>query len=367
MVARQMQEIDMMALNPVEGRAAWAGSEIDYRRDGLHTFSTDEIAEIDAALAHLKSLGRRDFPQITAEVFPLPRLGRFFTEAAEELRSGRGFLLLRGLPRQRYSLDDLALVYYGLGAHLGRAVPQSYQGELLGHVIDVSDVEAEARGYHKGGAQRMHSDNCDVVSLMCVRAARSGGTSRIVSAAAVHNRLLQERPDLLEVLYQPYVFRRMELDAELGAGELVKKVVIFSRESGQLTCNISGSYPFRAVRAGDSVMTPRQIEALDEMKRVSASPDLYLDMDIGEGDIQFLNNRTILHGRTGYDDSPEIPRRRHMLRLWLEMPSWPSLPANQGVHGPADDPFWLRQRTPFMEVPTRYLAEMTKRQAQAAE
>src|SRR5579872_1432470 len=357
----------MTALTPVEGRAAWKGSEIDYRDDGLHTFSADEIAEIDAALAHLKSRGPLDFPQITAAAFPLPRLGAAFARMADELRDGSGFLLLRGLPRERYSLDDLGLVYYGLGSHLGRPIPQSYQGELLGHVIDVSDIETDARGYHKGGGQRMHSDNCDVVSLMCVRAARSGGVSRIVSAAAVHNKLLEERPELLEALYGEYVFRRMELDAELGSGELVKNVVIFSRDSGQLTCNVSGSYPFRAQRAGDAVMTPLQLEALEEMKRISASPELYLDMSIAEGDIQFLNNRTVLHGRTGYEDWSDLDRRRHMLRLWLQMPGWPRLPANQGMHGAADHPLWLRQRTPFMEVPSRYLAEMSRRRAEAAD
>src|ERR1700682_6376145 len=150
----------------------------------------------------------------------------------------------------------------------------------------------------------------------------------------------------------------MERDAEYGDGRLVKNVVIFSRDTGQLTCNVSGSYPHRAVRAGDAVMNPLQIEALDELARISASSDLYLDMSIGEGDIQFLNNRTILHGRTDYEDPSEIATRRHMLRLWLQMPTWPPLPANQGMQSPADYPLWLRQRTPFMEVPTRYLAQM---------
>jgi hypothetical protein len=294
----------------------------------------------------------------------LPTLGRFLAGLAENLRLGRGFLLLRGLPRERYSLDDLALVYVGLGVHVGPLIPQSYLGELLGHVIDVSDVEADARGYHKGGAQRMHTDNCDIVSLMCVRAAPSGGVSRIVSAAAVHNRLLDERPDLLRALYGEYVFRRMEKDAELGDGSLVKNVVIFSRATGQLTCNVSGSYPHRAVQAGDAVMSPLQAEALEEMKRISAASDLYLDMAIGEGDIQFLNNRTLLHGRTGYEDAPDVTGRRHMMRLWLEAPLWPPLPANQGMHTAADHPLWLRQRRPFMEVPSRYLAEMARRKAQ---
>jgi TfdA family taurine catabolism dioxygenase TauD len=353
-------------LSPIEGPAAWEGPRIDWQQEGLHVLSWEQIEEIDAALAHLRSFGDTDFADVTRAHFPLPMLGGFLAGLAERLRIGPGFLLLRGLPRGRWPLDDLARIYVGLGCYLGRLSPQSYQGELLGHVIDVSDVEAQARGYHRGGAQRMHTDNCDIVSLLCVRAAPSGGISRIASAAAVHNRLLAERLELLEALYGEYIFRRMELDAEFGDATLVKNVVIFSRDSGQLTCNVSGSYPHRAVKAGDAVMTPLQIEALEEMKRISASPDLYLDMEIREGDIQFLNNRTILHGRTGYEDAPDIARRRHMMRLWLEVPSWPPLPRNQGVHWPEERPLWLRQRRRFMEVPSRYLAEMSRRKLEPA-
>lgn len=354
-------------LTPVDGPAAWRGCDIDLRAgDGVRMLSAAEVDEVGAALRHLHSLGEVDFPEITPRTFPLPTLGAHLAGIADELRHGRGFLLLRGLPRERWPLDDWARIYYGLGAHIGRPAPQSYLGELLGHVIDVSDVEADARGYHKGGAQRMHTDNCDIVSLVCVGAARSGGVSRFVSAAAVHNRLLEERPDLLEALYGDYVFRRMERDAEFGDGVLVKNVVIFSCASGQLTCNISGSYPHRAARAGDWTMTDRQAEALEEMKRISMLPELHLDMTIGEGDIQFLNNRTILHGRTGYEDWPEMARRRHLMRLWLQVPSWPELPANQGMHSPADHPSWLRQRIALMELPSRYLAEIARRQAELA-
>jgi hypothetical protein len=348
-------------LAPIDGPCAWLGSRIDYRTEGMHVFSAGDVAEIDAALDHLRGLGDVDFADMAAAMFPLPTLGRFLADLKRELRFGRGFALLRGLPRERYSLDDLARIYVGLGLHIGALLPQSYQGELLGHVIDVSDIERQARGYHAGGAQRMHTDTCDVVSLMCVQAAKSGGVSRIVSAAAVHNRLLETRPDLLATLYGAWVFRRMELDAEFGDGQLVKRVVIFSRESGEFTCNVSGSYPRRAVAAGDAVMTPQQIEALDEMERIASSPAFYLDMSIGEGDIQFLNNRLLLHGRTSYEDWPQIARRRHLMRLWLEVAEWPRLPANQSAHSPADRPLWLRQRRRNMEVPSRYLAELTRR------
>jgi hypothetical protein len=354
------------ALISAEGPAVWLGSEIDYRAVGLHVLSAADVAEIDSALAYFNALGAVDMPALTPVMFPLETLGATLRRLGDRLRDGPGFVLLRGLPRERYGLDDMARIYAGIGAHIGRLLPQSHHGELLGHVIDVSDIERDARGYHAGGAQTMHTDTCDIVSLMCVRAAKSGGASRIVSAAAVHNRMLAERPDLLEQLYRPITCRRWDLDAELGSGVLVKQVVFFSRASGVLSCNLSGSYPRRAVEHGDAVMTPLQQEALDELQRHARSPEFYLDMAIDEGDIQFLNNRVILHGRTSYQDWPAVAERRHLMRLWLELPNWPALPANQGMHTTDDHRGWLRQRTPFMEVPSRYLAAMTARKAELA-
>ena len=349
-------------LRPIEGDAVWRGPAIDWRAVGLHMLSAAEVDEIDAGLAHLHSRGEVDFPAITRETFPLPTLTRRLAALGDTLRHGHGFLLLRGLPRERYALDDLARIYTGLGAHIGRPLPQSHLGELLGHVIDHSDFEPDARGYHSGGGQRMHTDTCDIVSLMCVRAARAGGASRIASAAAVHNHLLETRPELLELLYQDYVCRRRDRDAELGSGVLVKKVAFFARgPSGEVSCNLSGDYPRRAHEMGDTVMTALQREALDLLQGLAGTPEFYLDMAIDEGDIQFLNNRVILHGRTDYQDWPEVARRRHLMRLWLEVPSWPALPANQGMHSAADFRAWLSRRTPLMETPSRYLAEMTRR------
>jgi hypothetical protein len=353
-------------MSAVQERAAWTGASIDYRSDGLHTLNAAEVDEIDAALGHLHGQGDLDFPDITPETFPLPTLDGFFRNLRDELRFGRGFVLLRGIPRERYSTDDMARIYFGLGSYIGSPLPQSWQGELLGHVIDVSDIEPGARGYHKGGAQRFHTDSCDVVSLMCLQAAKSGGASRICSAIAVHRRLERERPDLLQTLYDGYVFRRREVDAEHGNGVLVRNVSIFARTGEEISVFLSGDYPNRAVEAGDAVMTAAQREALDEVQRIAASPDNYLDMSIGEGDIQFLNNRLLLHGRTGYEDHHEMARRRHLLRLWLRVPDWPVLPDGQGMHRSEDHPLWLRQRTPFMEVPSRYLAEITLRQTEFA-
>jgi hypothetical protein len=354
------------ALQPTQSRAAWKGSQIDYRDAGMHSLTEPELSEIDAALTHLRAQGELDFAAITPAHFPLSLCRTFLDRAAAELRDGVGFMLLRGLPRGRYSEDDMARIYFGLGSYLGDTMPQSYLGELLGNVLDVSDIEAHTRGYRSGGGQRMHTDSADIVSLMCLRAARSGGVSRIVSALAVHDELLRRRPDLLRILYDGYVFRRMELDAQYGDGVLVRHVSIFAREGDAVSCYMSGSYPSRAVAAGDAVISAEQQEALDEFERIASSPEFTLDMSIGEGDIQFLNNRVILHGRTDYEDWPEVARRRHMLRLWLRVPSWPALPDIQGVHKESDFAGWLRQRRPFMELPSRYLANMTARRQEKA-
>ena len=339
------------------GPADWRGPEID-ASEGLHVLSPQELAEIEAALGGVRT---GDFADITTARFPLPTLGPRLTALGEELRTGRGFVLLRGLTRARFGLDGMAKALFGMGRHIGTPQPQSWHGELLGNVIDVSDRRPGTRGYEAGGGQRMHTDSCDVIALMCVHAAKSGGESRISSAVAVHNAILERRPDLAERLYRGFVYRRMERDAEFGSGILVTAPVpTFSKQSGVLSCHTSGSYPRRAHAHGDAVLDPLGEEALDFFAGLAMSPEFHLDMAIGEGDIQFLNNRRMLHGRLHYEDFPDLARRRHMLRLWLGIDSWPALPAAQVVHGPDDHKNWLKQRTPAMEMPSRYIESLSE-------
>lgn len=342
---------------PVGGPAAWKGSEIDYRREGLRILSSDEIAEIDVALAHLNARGSVDFPAITRETFPLGQLGAFLKGLGDRLRFGRGFVLLRGLPRERYAADDIARIFYGLGVHIGRPTPQSHRGELLGNVIDVSDILDKPRGYLAGGKQRMHSDSCDVIGLLCLRAAKSGGASRIASTVAIHDELVRTRPDLALALYRGMHYRRMELDGQFGTGMIVSPapVAVYARHGAEVSSYYHVNYALRAADAGDATLSDIQREALDEMQRLASSERFYLDMSIGEGDIQFLNNRVTIHGRDDYVDHPEVERRRHMLRLWLSMLDWPEMPDNQVFHTSADHGLWVRRRQILGDLPSHFL------------
>lgn len=351
----------------IDTPAAWKGPEIDWRREGLHVLTAAEIEEVDAALHHLLAQGDLDFPAITPATFPLPTLGPVLAGYRDALRFGVGFKLLRGLPRERWSADDIARIYFGLGVHIGMPMTQSRQGECLGHVTDISDVDKTVRGYQFGGGQLMHTDSCDIIGLMCLRAAKTGGASRIVSAVAVHNELLRQRPDLARLHYAGFTYRRNELDGKLGGGTVVLPVPIasYSLDSGEFSSYLGTNYAMMAAKAGDAVMTDLQREAFDELHRIAASPEFHLDMQIGEGDIQFLNNRLMLHGRTAYEDHPEQQRRRHMIRLWLQIPQWPAMPVRQTVHTAEDRRLWSRFRTPYMELPSHFFADVERRRVTA--
>ncbi|MGH8428773.1 MAG: TauD/TfdA family dioxygenase, partial [Solimonas sp.] len=196
----------------VGGKVSWKGSEMNWREEGLHIFTSEELEEIDAALRHLKGLGELDLPDILPETFPLARTATLLARIGHDLRHGRGFALLRGLPRETYTADDMARIYFGIGSYLGRPLYQSYQGELLGHVMDHSDLEEKPRAYHSGGKLGMHTDSCDIVALMCLRTARSGGASRIASAAAVHDALIDNGAEHIAPLYRGFYYRRTDLD-----------------------------------------------------------------------------------------------------------------------------------------------------------
>ena len=332
---------------------AWKGPEIDWMQHGLHVLSEAELAEVDAALAHLTSLGEVDFPDITPEKFPLQSVGRLMVSLPTRLREGCGFLMLRGLPREKYSDDDMARIYFGLCGYAGRPMTQSYLGDLIGHVVDVSDLEPKSRGYRKGGGQLMHTDSCDIIGLMCLRTAISGGASRISSALTVQNYMAEHHPDSLAVLRRGLYLKRTDEDGRRATRTYSPEPVPFFTEHGsEITCYLPTGYARLAEKSGQRPFSQEESDALLRVRKAAAMPEHYLDMGFKEGDIQFLDNRMMVHGRTDYEDHKELPKRRHLLRMWLRIDSWPKMPPEQVFHTDEDMRLWSRARKPMMELPS---------------
>ena len=112
------------------------------------------------------------------EHFDFPSLRPVIDEIRQEIEDGRGFVVLRRLPVEDYSKDEIGMIFWGIGTYLGRGLSQSVLGDRLGHVKDFSREDPLARAYRNKQELSPHTDSCDLVGLACLRDARSGGVSR---------------------------------------------------------------------------------------------------------------------------------------------------------------------------------------------
>jgi hypothetical protein len=300
------------------GAAAWYGPEIAGRTDWQMPLSAAEVVEVEAATRALVARDA-DIAVLKPQDFPLPTLGaKLRSRVDDEVLNGRGFLLLRGLPVDRWSIRESATAFFGLGAHLGSARSQNGKGHVLGHVQDLGlDVnDPNVRIYQTHERQTYHTDSCDIVGLLCLKTAKSGGLSALVSSTTIFNEMRRRRPDLLQLLFQPIATDRR---GEVPEGQKpFFEIPVFNWHQGYLTAIYQRQYIDSAQRFPEAPRhTPELVEALDLFDQLANDPALNTFMEFKPGDVQLVHNHTMLHDRTGFEDWPEPERRRHLLRLWL--------------------------------------------------
>jgi TfdA family taurine catabolism dioxygenase TauD len=304
----------------------WYGPELARSQDWINWLSATEISEIEKAVENLETAGV-DFLSLTARDVPLPVLGRRLQRLLDEVLNGRGFVVIKGLPLERWTKRQAAIAFLVIGIHLGRLRMQNAAGDLLGHVKDLgrSSDDPETRIYQTRERQTHHTDSCDVVGLLCLRTAKSGGLSSLVSSTTIFNDIRRRRPDLLRVLLAPIeTDRRGEVPPD---SKPYFTIPIFNYHDGLVSASYQRQYIESARRfPGVAPLTPEQIEALDLLDELANDPKLNLEMEFERGDIQLVHNHTILHDRTAFEDYPEPDRKRHLLRLWLAPPNARPLP-----------------------------------------
>ncbi len=311
-------------LQPVEGPAVWRGGDMANTDEWIHHLSAEDIGELDAALRQTQERGLAII-DVGREDFPLPTLGPVLVELQDQVVNGRGFVLIKRIPVERYTDVEAQTIYWGMGTYWGDAVSQNGKGHVLGHVKDLGMAEGDParRGYQTTLKLRYHTDSCDIVGLMCLAKAKSGGLSSIASSAAIHNEILRRRPDLIDVLRGLFY---MDRKCEVPDGQRPYAAApVFNHDDGYMTCfyprgDIDYAQRFDAVPK----LNEDQREALALMDDLAE--DFSLKMDIEVGDIQLLHNHVILHARTVVEDYPEFERKRHMVRLWLSAPNGRPLP-----------------------------------------
>jgi len=304
-----------MPTAPVGGAGAWRGCELAQTSEWRIQLGGDHVQELHRAVEAAKASGRsaRDLQR---QDFPLPTLAPQIDLWRQELVAGRGFVLISGFPIADWTSAEAELAFWSIGLHLGTPGGQNEQGDLLGHVKDLSAhaEHADERLYRTNQAIRFHCDAADVVGLLCVSTSSQGGLSRLVSSVTVFDHLLATNPDLAARLFEP-----MLLDARRPAGSPIQYMPVqpCAFDGRRLRTFMHGDY-FRSVERHEGVtLDPLAREALDAWEAYAEQPEVHLDMQLQAGDVQLVSNHTVVHARTSYVDDAQPPR--HLLRLWLSL------------------------------------------------
>ena len=323
----QVGEVAMDLPPKVEGASAWYGAQMQISTEWLYQLTAADIAEIETAVQPLAEAAS-DIAKITKADFPLPTVGPKLASVFDDVLNGRGFALLRGLPVEEWSTRQSATAYYGIGAHFGFARSQNSKGHVLGHVRDLGrDAvnDPTARIYQTRERQTFHTDSCDIVALLCLKTAKSGGASALVSSMTIYNEMLERRPDLL-----PHLFGALCTDrrGEVPAGQKPwHEIPVFSWHEGKLSALYARRYIESARRFPEvAPLTAEETAALDLFDELANDPAISMQMEFKPGDMQWVHNHTMLHDRTEFEDWPELENKRHLLRLWLAAPGARPLP-----------------------------------------
>lgn len=303
--------------------AAWRSHQLLADHGWVFELSPQDCAEIESALKTLQTCGVPVL-QLTHAHFPLSGLADKLAGIRRVVEQGPGVALMRGVPVDRYSREDCARIFYGLGLHMGEAMAQNPRGDLLGHVRDEGrdwKVDPTARAYQTAGWLPFHTDPGDVVGLLCLRTAKQGGLSSVASAAAIHDFLATQNPEVLDALYGAFCW---DSRGQEPAGERPWHAMpVFETGEHGVTSFFVREYIESAQRFDDAPrLSAVQQEAIRLLEALAVDDRFRVDMSFQPGDVQWVNNHVVLHSRTGFEDFEEPDRKRHLLRLWLKLPAY---------------------------------------------
>jgi hypothetical protein len=303
-------------LHPVRDPSAWIGGALPEDAGIRQLDGRQAAALID--FARRWAAEGRGLAACTLDSFGSDILRDTAAETLAELRDGAGFVVLRGVDARALTIAESEIVTWVIGLHLGTPVTQNAARDLVCHVVDrgVRPGELNRRGYGGTAAIDFHNDRADLVGLFCHRKAREGGASSIVSATTAFNELLRTRPDVLPALRRGFAYDRRGEEPP-GEDPIGPRVPAFDLAGDIVSCRYARGHIEAAWKRLGIPAPAEESAALDALDAVTARHDLQFRMTLQEGDMQLLNNYTVLHARTAYEDHDDPAEKRRMLRLWL--------------------------------------------------
>ncbi|KAF7952820.1 hypothetical protein EAE96_006046 [Botrytis aclada] len=311
----------------ITGETVWKAEDyINNPERWVHVFNEEEIAEL-SAVADKFIADKTPLTGISQDTFRLSKLSTLLASIRKETLNGKGFILFKGFPVEKWGNHKSAVAYMGLGTYLGYFVSQNGRGHVLGHVKDLGEDSTQidkVRIYRTNARQFFHADDSDIVGLLCIARALEGGESDIVSSHHVWNTLQKEHPDVAETLTKPIWYFDRKGEVSVGEEPYIKTSVFYleTGPNGRVYSKWDPYYVKSLTRFSDAGVIPplstEQVEAAKVLEETCHRLRLHMILEIG--DIQFLSNEHVLHARTAYKDHAPSAPRRHLMRLWLATP-----------------------------------------------
>jgi hypothetical protein len=306
----------------IKGPTVWTKEELEITPERwLRRFSDEEVEYIEKAIHQVEFKGL-ELAQIDSASFVLPSsLVASLAQTRDSLINGIGFVVLRGLPVERWTVRQSSIAYLGIGSYIGRRLSQNRQGHMLGHIKDLAEgkeVNGEGRIYRTQKAQTYHTDESDIVGLLCLHKAMEGGESQVVSSHQIYNVLRKERPDVLRQLCLPHWFYDRKGETSEGENEWMRTPGYYFYKD-KLSMKWDSYYVGALQRFWAAGLLPEYSDAQREAIVVMEDMcnRLCLEMTLEPGDVQFVTNTHTLHARSAYKDNNDPSKKRWLQRLWL--------------------------------------------------
>ena len=320
-------------LAKLDDPSAWRGADLPSKEHFSVTLSAPQVRALEVAVADLVRRGLAP-ASIQKPDMPLREIAADIEAWRREVLEGRGLLLLRGLPVERWSEAECELAFWGLGLHFGRAVVQSPIGDRLGFVTDASKPGSNERGYRTARELVAHTDSDDIVGMFCLRQAPAGGSSRFISAYTLWNEIVTAHPEFLKPLMRGYHYHWFGEEPPDEPPVSSYRIPVFSLVEGKLSVCYMREFIDWGAKKRRYAFRPIDKAALEHFGALTERPDLRVEFRYEPGDCCFWNNYTMLHARTAYQDDPDPARKRLLLRLWLQVqPRRPVHPAIRRFYG----------------------------------
>ena len=306
---------------PLASPMTWRAETL-LENDGLIALDGDCIAELDAAAAEIKA---NPFPAeaLDPRHFEMPACHAAMSRVREQIYNGIGFAIIDRLPADRLERGTATKLYWLLMSMISRPVAQKWDGTMIYDVTDTGKKTFAGSGVRSSktsGGQSYHTDNAfnlppDFVALFCLQTARKGGVSGLVSLETVYNLMLEECPEVLPRLYEPFYFDRQMEHAPNDARLSFKP--IFESDGERIYACFSPRLVEHAYEMNNEEMDATARAAIDALTRIPERSGLGKTFSFERGQIQIVNNKRIGHRRTAFRDWDEPERRRHLVRIWL--------------------------------------------------